>query len=121
MKWIKTRLPALRWICALLVSVSVATLSACGDAPTKPLVGPVETPAAKERLSGVARAIASAMNSADVRLDVLKAMRASPRVGHSLILAEYLCRPAGGEAPRWQRGRLELDRRAIPGNHSGSS
>ena len=93
MKWIKTRLPALRWICALLVSVSVATLSACGDAPTKPLVGPVETPAAKERLSGVARAIASAMNSADVRLDVLMAMRASPRVGHSLILAEYLVEP----------------------------
>jgi len=38
-------------------------------------------------------AIASAMNSADVRLDVLKAMRASPRVDHSLILGEYLAGP----------------------------
>jgi len=41
----------------------------------------------------MAKAIASAMNSADIRLGVLKAMRASPRVDHNLILGEYLAEP----------------------------
>ena len=37
------------------------------------------------------------MNSADVRLDVLEAMRASPRVDHSLILGNYLLQPSAEE------------------------
>jgi hypothetical protein len=37
------------------------------------------------------------MTSADVRLDVIEAMRASPRVDHSLILGDYLLEPRAEE------------------------
>ncbi|MDE2764291.1 MAG: hypothetical protein OXQ94_02725 [Gemmatimonadota bacterium] len=84
----KLRPAALRKVCALLVSVSLATVWGCSDATMNPPAEPVEATAAEERLSEVARAIAYAMNSADVRLDVLKAMRASPRVDHSLVEEE---------------------------------
>lgn len=58
------------------------------------------------RLASVARSLASAMNSAGVRLDVLAAMRSSPRVDHSLILDDYLVLPRPGElldvkVPMW--------------------
>ena len=85
-----------RWTCALLIAVSAAT-GACSDAPTRPLDEPSEAPVANERLFQIAKAIAAAMNSADVRLEVLNAMRASPRVDHNLILAEYLAEPQGEE------------------------
>jgi len=41
--------------------------------------------------------MASAMNSAGVRLDVLAAMRSSPRVDHGLILGDYLLEPRAEE------------------------
>ena len=88
----RSRLLLLRWACALLISVSAA-MGACSDAPTKPLDAPSGAPTANERLFQIANAIASAMNSADVRLEVLKAMRASPRVDHNLVLAEHLATP----------------------------
>ena len=89
--------PFLRGACALLVSASVSTLWACSDATTQPPVGPVEAPGPQERISEVARAMASAMNSAGVRLDVLAAMRSSPRVDHGLILGDYLLEPSAEE------------------------
>ena len=93
----RSTLPIVRWFCAVLVSVSAGAVVGCLDAPTKPLAGPVEVTAAEERLSQIARATAYAMNSADVRLDVLEAMRASPRVDHSLILGNYLLQPSAEE------------------------
>lgn len=89
--------PFLQGACALLVSVSFSTLWACSDSTTKPQVGPVEAAGPQERISEVARAMASAMNSADVRLDVLAAMRSSPRVDHGLILDDYLLEPRAEE------------------------
>ena len=89
--------PVLRWMVVLLVFVSAGAAVGCLDAPTKPAAGPVEVTAAEERLSWVARAIASAMNSTNVRMDVLAAMRTSPRVDHSLILGDYLLEPRAGE------------------------
>jgi len=77
--------------------VSTGAAAGCLDAPTKPPFEPVEATAAEERLSQVAQAIAHAMNSTGVRLDVLAAMRASPRVDHSLILGDYLVEPRAGE------------------------
>ena len=110
-----SRLPFLRWTCALLISVSAATLGACAEPPSSPLVGPTEEPRAQERLSEIASAIASAMNSADVRSDILAAMRASPRVDHNLILGEFLAEPRAEEFLKEQRSCLGVDRTAIFG------
>ena len=62
-----------------------------------PSVGHLDEPEPRERMSAVARGVASGMYSPGVRLDVLEAMRASPRVDHSLILAEYLVEPRAEE------------------------
>jgi hypothetical protein len=96
----------IRWTWVVFASLTLGTLPGCVDAPSTPDFDPSEALTERERLSEVARGVASAMESAEIRSRVLEAMRASPRVDHSLILGEHL-----GEARA--RGLLNASARAL--------
>ena len=100
--------PRIRWTWVFLVSVILGTLSTCVDAPSTPILGPLEELAAPDRLSEIAKAMAFAMESTDVRTRILEAMRASPRVDHSLILGDYLSEARAQDFLRASASALNL-------------
>ena len=85
-------------------------LLACVDASFSPPDATPEVAPAETRLASIARSLASAMTLPGVRLSVLAAMRASPRVDHSLILGEYLLEPRAEELLNRSAGALGVTR-----------
>jgi hypothetical protein len=83
---------------SLIPWLTIAASIACGDRPATTAPEIARSEIAKPEIAMVreiARGIALAMASADVRIAVRDAMRASPWDGHSLVLQEFAETPAG--------------------------
>ncbi len=81
--------------------VALAVSAAACDTTTRPAPTPAGDPAvpssldAEPPISWAAGALARSLASADARLSILAAMRASTQVEHQLILGDYLRSPEG--------------------------
>jgi hypothetical protein len=80
-----------------IASVALAAvLAACGESnPVSPNSGGAQNLVPVAAAEHVARGIAAALASAEIRKSVRDAMRASPWDGHKLVLQDFLETPAG--------------------------